>query len=135
MMRTNIFSVYDVINRQNIFKLALALTLVVVSYLVFSKPSYNINTIPHFDKIGHIGSFFVLSYLTYFAFKPRWYILAVVLAFYAVFIEMVQSQLSYRSASFADFVADMVGILLFYLTQWLYKRYFKASKLVDNNVS
>lgn len=135
MMRTNIFSVYDVINRQNIFKLALALTLVVVSYLVFSKPSYNINTIPHFDKIGHIGSFFVLSYLTYFAFKPRWYILAVVLAFYAVFIEMVQSQLSYRSASFADFVADMIGILLFYLTQWLYKRYFKASKLVDNNVS
>ena len=135
MMRTNIFSVYDVINRQNIFKLALAVTLVVVSYLVFSKPSYNINTIPHFDKIGHIGSFFVLSYLTYFAFKPRWYILAVVLAFYAVFIEMVQSQLSYRSASFADVVADMIGILLFYLTQWLYKRYFKASKLVDNSAS
>ena len=134
-MGANLASVYDVINRQNIFKLALAITLLVVSYLVFSKPSYNINTIAHFDKIGHVGSFFVLAYLTYFAFKPRWYILAVVLAFYAVFIEMVQSQLSYRSASVADFIADMVGILLFYLTQWLYKRYFKASKLIDNSAS
>ncbi|QQX82598.1 VanZ family protein [Shewanella sp. KX20019] len=121
------------INRQNIFKLALAMTLIVVSYLVFSKPNYNINTIAHFDKIGHIGSFFVLSYLTYFAFKPRWYLLACVLAFYAVFIEIVQSQLSYRSASVADFIADMIGILLFYITQWLYSKYFKAAKIIDNS--
>ncbi|MFT5788411.1 MAG: VanZ family protein [Shewanella sp.] len=133
MIKTNNASGHDVISRQNIFKLALAITLMLVSYLVFSKPSYNINAIAHFDKIGHIGSFFVLSYLTYFAFKPRWYLLALVLVFYAVFIEMVQSQLSYRSASFADIVADMIGILLFYITQWLYSKYFKAAKLIDNS--
>nr|WP_283104194.1 VanZ family protein [Shewanella gelidimarina] len=134
MMRANDSSVYDVINKQNIFKLALAITLMVVSYLVFSKPSYNINSIPNFDKLGHLGSFFVLSCLTYFAFKPRWYLLAVVLAVYAVFIEMVQSQLSYRSASVADVIADMMGIALFYVTLWLYIKYFKAAKIIDDSV-
>ncbi|WP_275974089.1 VanZ family protein [Shewanella pneumatophori] len=123
----------DVINRQAIFKWALALTLILVSYLVFSKPNYYPSGIPNLDKIGHVGSFFMLSYLTYLAFKPKWYLLAVILAGYAIFIEIVQSQLSYRSASFADFIADMVGILLFYTSHWLYNRYFKAAKLFDSD--
>ncbi|MCL1138370.1 VanZ family protein [Shewanella pneumatophori] len=121
------------INRQAIFKWALALTLILVSYLVFSKPNYYPSGIPNLDKIGHVGSFFMLSYLTYLAFKPKWYLLAVILAGYAIFIEIVQSQLSYRSASFADFIADMVGILLFYTSHWLYNRYFKAAKLFDSD--
>ncbi|WOT05958.1 VanZ family protein [Shewanella youngdeokensis] len=116
------------INRRSIFKVALAITLMVVTYLVFSKPNYSVNTFAHFDKVGHLGSFFVLSYLTYFAFKPRWYVLAIVLTIYAIFIEMVQSQLSYRSASLADIIADMVGVLLFYFTQWLYRKYFIAAQ-------
>lgn len=123
----------DVINRQAIFKWALALTLILVSYLVFSKPNYYPSGIPNLDKIGHVGSFFMLSYLTYLAFKPKWYLLAIILAGYAIFIEIVQSQLSYRSASFADFIADMVGIFLFYISHWLYNRYFKAAKLVDSD--
>nr|WP_275660388.1 VanZ family protein [Shewanella sp. Isolate13] len=130
MIETNNPDEYDVINRQTIFKWALAIMLILVSYLVFSKPSYPTG-IPNFDKIGHVGSFFILSYLTYLAFKPKWYILAVILAGYAVFIEVVQSQLSYRSASFADFIADMVGISLFYFTHWLYCRYFKTAKLTE----
>ncbi|MEZ9596167.1 VanZ family protein [Shewanella sp. 10N.261.52.F9] len=121
----------NVITRQTIFKWALAVTLIVVSYLVFSKPNYYPTGIPYFDKMGHVGSFFVLSYLTYLAFKPKWYVLAVILACYAVFIEIVQSQLSYRSASIGDFIADMVGISLFYITHWLYCRYIKVTKLIE----
>ncbi len=116
MINTNYKNAYDVINRQSVFKWALAITLILVSYLVFSKPNYYPTGIPNFDKIGHVGSFFVLSYLTFLAFKPKWYTLAVILAGYAVFIEIVQSQLSYRSASVADFIADMIGISLFYST-------------------
>ncbi|MCL1131101.1 VanZ family protein [Shewanella sairae] len=131
MIEANNSNDHDVINRQTIFKSALALMLVLVSYLVFSKPNYYPTGIPYFDKFGHVGSFFVLSYLTYLAFKPKWYILAIILAFYAVFIEIVQSQLSYRSASIGDFIADMLGISLFYITHWLYCRYIKATKLIE----
>lgn len=83
------------------------------------------------DKIGHLGSFFCLSYLTHLAFKPRWYLLVITLAGYGIFIELVQSTLPYRSASIADFVADMFGVLLFYFYHWSYQRYIKASHISE----
>ncbi|MDX1283087.1 VanZ family protein [Shewanella colwelliana] len=116
------------ITRKSLFKLALLFALIVISYLVFSRPNYP-QVIPNMDKLGHLGSFFSLALLTHLAFEPRWHTLAVVLAGYAMFIELVQSRLPYRSASFADFVADMLGVLLFYFGLWLYRRYVKASAI------
>jgi len=113
-----------VISRPNIFKLTLIVALMIVSYLVFSKPNYP-QIIPHMDKIGHFGSFFCLGYLTQLAFKPKWPVMVLLFTSYAIFIELVQSRLSYRTASFADFVADMVGIAAFYFCYWLYRRYYK----------
>ncbi len=81
------------------------------------------------DKIGHFGSFFGLSLLTYLAFKPRWYTLTIFMAGYALFIELVQSRLPYRSADSADFLADMLGVLLFYFVRWIYRRYIKNSSI------
>ncbi|NRD75105.1 VanZ family protein [Shewanella sp. VB17] len=116
------------ISRQYIFKLALAAALIVISYLVFSQPNYP-QSIPNMDKVGHLLSFFGLAYLTHLAFKPKWYFLAITLACYAIFIELVQSYLPYRSASVADFAADMVGVLLFYCCHWGYQRYINASQI------
>ncbi|WP_299786860.1 VanZ family protein [uncultured Shewanella sp.] len=118
------------ISRRNLFKMALALALILISYLVFSRPSYP-QLLPHMDKVGHLGSFFCLSYLTHLAFRPRWQYLAITLAGYALFIELVQSTLPYRSASVGDFIADMAGVMLFYLSQWSYRRYFRAARLTD----
>ncbi|WP_082930786.1 VanZ family protein [Shewanella woodyi] len=118
------------ISKRNIFKLALIAALIAISYLVFSRPSYP-QLIPHMDKVGHLVSFFCLSYLTYLAFKPRWVFLAITLACYAIFIELVQYWLPYRSASLADFAADMLGVLLFYFCHWSYLRYFQASHLSE----
>ncbi len=81
------------------------------------------------DKVGHFGSFFGLAFLTHFAFKLKWLTLVTVLAAYAAFIELVQSRLPYRSASFADFVADMLGVGAFLLCYWLVSRYLRASKI------
>lgn len=108
--------------RQNIFRLALIIAILVVSYLVFSKPNYPQN-IPNLDKVGHFGSFFGLSFLVYFAFKPKWYLVAAAMAGYAVFIELVQSRLPYRSASVGDVIADMAGVAAFYFCLWLVNRY------------
>lgn len=118
------------ITKNTLFKLALAVAFVVISYLVFSRPTYS-QSIPHIDKIGHLGSFFCLSYLTYLAFRPRWYWLSLVLASYAVIIELVQSRLPYRSASVGDVLADFAGIALFYFCLWIYGKYFRAAQLQE----
>ena len=118
------------IPRQYIFKLALAAAVIIISYLVFSQPNYP-QTIPNMDKVGHLVSFFSLAYLTHLAFKPKWYTLAIILSCYAIFIELVQSKLPYRSASIADFIADMIGVLFFYFCHWIYQRYYQASHISD----
>nr|WP_312018354.1 VanZ family protein [Shewanella surugensis] len=103
-----------------IFKIALVVSFILISYLVFSQPNFNPSWIPYFDKLAHFGSFFLLSYLAYFAFKPNHYTLVSILGFYAMAIEVVQSLLPYRSASFADLLADFVGMLCFYLSHLIY---------------
>ncbi|BDA59358.1 VanZ family protein [Shewanella xiamenensis] len=118
------------ITKHTLFKLALAVAFVVISYLVFSRPTYS-QSIPHIDKVGHLGSFFCLSYLTYLAFRPKWYWLSLVLATYAMLIEIVQSRLPYRSASIGDVLADFAGIALFYFCLWAYRKYVSAAQLKE----
>ncbi|MCL2912648.1 VanZ family protein [Shewanella corallii] len=108
-------------SRSRFFQFALLAALLVVSYLVFSRPSYP-QGIPHLDKVGHLGSFLLLSWLTFEAFRPRWFVLVPLMAGYALTIELVQAYLPYRSASLADFVADMLGVGLFYLLSRLLTR-------------
>ena len=110
-----------------VFTAAFALAVLVVSYLVFSKPNYPV-TFNNMDKVGHILSFFGLAFLAYFAFKPKWYWMWSVLTFYAILIEVIQSQIPYRSASVADVVADVFGIGLFYLFLFVFRKY-QAIKL------
>nr|WP_250885740.1 VanZ family protein [Shewanella jiangmenensis] len=115
-------------NRQLLFKIFLLIALVVTSYLVFSKPNYP-QTIPNLDKVGHFGSFFGLAWLTQLAFRPRWYTMLGALALYAGLIEVVQSRLPYRSASWGDIVADLAGVAGFFITYWLYRKYVRAARL------
>ena len=97
------------------------ITLLTISYLVFSRPGYN-QSIPHIDKMGHFGSFFILSALTHLAFRPKWLYLLLGLIGYAGLIEVVQSYLPYRSASWADLAADILGIVVFYLLLLGYRK-------------
>ncbi|WP_367180781.1 VanZ family protein [uncultured Shewanella sp.] len=97
-----------------IFKVAFIISLLLISYLVFSRQSYSPTWIPHFDKIAHAISFFILSLLTYFAFKPNNYLIITFLMGYASIIEIIQSVLPYRTASFGDLIADIIGISCFY---------------------
>lgn len=106
-----------------IFKIALVICFILISYLVFSQPNYNPYWIPYFDKLAHFGSFFLLAYLAYFAFKPNYYTLVTILGLYAIAIEVVQSLLPYRSASFGDLIADFIGMLCFYLSHLAYCQY------------
>jgi VanZ family protein len=119
-----------VIIKHSLLRIILVLAFIIVSYLVFSKPSYSQN-IPQLDKVGHMGSFLCLSFLTYLAFRPKWWLLCATMAAYGIFIELVQARLPYRSADVADFAADMVGVGFFYFCLWAYRKYFTAAYLVD----
>ncbi|GGI72497.1 teicoplanin resistance protein VanZ [Shewanella gelidii] len=126
MMEKTTNSLKRVFTKQNLFKLTLLIALLIISYLVFSRPNYS-QSIAHIDKVGHFGSFFVLSFLSYFAFKPKWYIVATALGCYAIAIELIQAKLPYRSASTADFIADMAGVASFYLLLWLANKWRKPT--------
>ncbi|WP_299493149.1 VanZ family protein [uncultured Shewanella sp.] len=103
------------IRKPLIFKIALFISLILISYLVFSRPNYSPSWIPHFDKLAHAFSFFILTLLTYYAFKPKYYLIMAFLISYAIIIEVVQSALPYRTASLGDLIADFVGISSFYI--------------------
>lgn len=120
-----------------VLKLILFIAILVISYLVFSRPTYSQNTIPYFDKIGHISSFFILTGLTYLAFRPHWVIIFSIMAGYGILIEVIQYFIPYRGAEVADVIADLSGVVLFYLVRFIYKKCIKsktnnASSVIDN---
>lgn len=66
------------------------------------------------DKLNHLSAFFVLALLAHISGLVddyRYHVLF--LAFFAIFIEVVQSFLPTRLFSFADMGADALGVLLF----------------------
>jgi len=78
---------------------------------------------PYGDKVLHASAFFVLSFLLNRASSSihrRIRNMFSLLSF-GILIEFLQSFTSYRSVSFWDVVADLVGILLFQLTYSLLK--------------
>ena len=79
------------------------------------------------DKVAHIAAFVALAFLADGSRpeKPFDRISAVWLTAYGACIEFLQTFVEYRTASFADFVADVIGILIFWfalsplLRHWL----------------
>jgi len=66
---------------------------------------------PTSDKLNHFTAFFVLAILYRVSFKGGYWANFFIAVIYGAFIEFVQSFLPYRSAEYADFVADIFGAL------------------------
>ena len=80
-------------------------------------------TFQYADKIKHLTAFFVLSLLLNRASSTMKHRLRNMLALllFGIFIEIIQTYVTYRSSSIYDVYADAVGILLFQLFYSLYK--------------
>jgi len=104
------------------FRLGLISLLLIISYLAFTPIYHHPEVDTGYDKINHFVAFLILALFCNFSFpnKSIIHLTILPLCFYAVFIEVVQYFLPFRSFSLYDFVADVVA-LLFYL--WL-SRYF-----------
>lgn len=70
--------------------------------------------IPHFDKIGHYGLFFVLTVLLFESLKPldkkvKWVGLFMYCIFLGVLTEYLQTKIPGRSGDIMDLIADLIG--------------------------
>ena len=98
-----------------VYRVVFFFLLILISYGAFT-PSDGSFSLPHFDKILHLVAFLLLSFTLDLSSKrnikssPD---LILFLVFYAGFIEVVQSFLSFRSAELLDFAFDLIGILVY----------------------
>lgn len=95
------------------FRILLAASILAITYLTLSKPTGNVHGLIN-DKVAHGLSFFLLTFIMDMAF-PRMQMWGKVLILFAygLGIELLQLQLAYRHFSWWDWLADIVGVLLY----------------------
>lgn len=76
--------------------------------------------LPHFDKVGHFGLFFILAVLLYMALKPfsPFFRTIFFLSYCAVLgaaTEYLQTRIPERSGDWLDFIADIAGSVVGFL--------------------
>ena len=77
------------------------------------------------DTVGHFIGFFFLSFLLNNFFKFPLLTTVACLIFYAALSEIGQYYLGFRNGEFRDFIADVVGVLMFAFLKWLYSLYWQ----------
>jgi VanZ family protein len=96
-----------------LFLFILILSVVTISILAFAVPPKQPNMMPN-DKLTHFFAFFTLAFLTSQSLLIHVRFQLALLGCYGLLIELVQSQLPYRTASIADFAADSAGALSYF---------------------
>lgn len=77
------------------------------------------DTIPHKDKAVHFGMFVVITWFGLQGYASHIKRIIVGLALYGIATELAQGLTSYRSASVADWLFDVIGIGVAF---WLWQR-------------
>jgi VanZ family protein len=79
-------------------------------------------TFPHLDKIAHFSIFFLMTvFLTLGRLRRDYALIFCIL--YALFTEILQTFLNYRTGSIFDFISDILGITFaFFFVFFLEKR-------------
>lgn len=67
------------------------------------------------DKVFHFAIFFVLSGLIWKGYRASCWKITLLLACYGALIEVVQEHFTRRTGDFWDWVADMAGVLTFFI--------------------
>tara|TARA_B100002019_G_scaffold232632_1_gene206511 strand:- start:35 stop:376 length:342 start_codon:yes stop_codon:yes gene_type:complete len=97
-----------------VYRVVFFFLILLISYGAFT-PSRGLD-LPYIDKMLHFLAFLLLSFTLDLSSKRNFKSspdLILVLVFYAGFIEVIQSFLSFRSAELLDFVFDLIGILVY----------------------
>ena len=78
-------------------------------YLFFAPFNDDPEIFPHLDKIVHFSIFFLMTFFLIVGRLKRNYAL-IFCIIYALFIEIVQTFLNYRTGSIFDFISDILGV-------------------------
>ena len=78
-------------------------------YLFFAPFEDGPEIFPHLDKIAHFSIFFLMTLFLIIGRLKRNYALIFCIS-YALFTEIVQTFLNYRTGSIFDFVSDILGV-------------------------
>ena len=76
--------------------------------------------VANLDKLAHFLIFLVLSWLFFKGFRLVFWKLFLLLAVYGALIDVVQEYFTRRHGDFWDWLADIAGILAFYLGRKLW---------------
>lgn len=114
---------------RRIYQALFIIIIIACSLLFFKEVKSSVSSITHIDKLAHFGVFFILTGFLKRAFRAPIWLYIVILAAYGAGVEYVQGMIPHRQASFADFVADVAGILSYLLISAVWhKRYAKAKQ-------
>ena len=110
-----------------LFRLALIVNLVAVSWLAFTGTRVEVATM-FSDKINHLVAFLMLAYCLDRSF-PRWSFARIKiwpLLFYGLLIEIVQSHLAYRDFSMLDMLTDAGALIIYWFIRMPMRRLIVA---------
>jgi len=109
-------------NREIIAKVVLVFSLLIISYLAFTPQEEKQGL--GFDKLNHIFAFTFLAFISHQAFLHQSLIKLTILPLiiYGLFIESVQFFLPYRTFSLYDIMADIFGLLVYYLALLVFNK-------------
>ena len=106
-------------------KVLLVLAIGVILWLALSANPPRAAGLFDFDKLNHLGAFFVLAVLTEYAFPKVSAIALKLLPLlgFGMLIEVLQYWVGYRYFEWLDVVADLAGLLLFLFARKTLRRY------------
>jgi VanZ family protein len=101
----------------NLYRSIFIILVLLISYLAFI-PSQGGSDIPYLDKVFHFLAFFILmTFLDLSTTRPLevHFDLISCLFLFALGIEIVQYNLPYRSAELFDLLADLLGMVVYFV--------------------
>ena len=120
----------------NVFRISLFVVILAIFYLAFHHFTYQNRPFFYFlvnfnDKLNHIVAFFVLAFLFQKAYNIKnIFVLISLLLFIGAFIEIYQLFfVPGRSFSLKDFLADCIGILIYFIVDFIVKSRRKKRKI------
>lgn len=109
---------------------ALFLAVLIACTALFAKEVKDITQLfPHVDKVGHFGIFFILTGIMHHAIKAPVWVYTLLLICYAGSIEIMQNNLPSRIGSWSDFTADLVGVIFYFCSYWIWQKRCKKNKI------
>ena len=101
----------------NLYRAIFIILVLLISYLAFI-PSSGVSDVYYLDKAFHILAFFILmTFLDLSTTRPLEVHFGLIscLFLFALGIEIVQYNLSYRSAELFDLLADLLGMVVYFV--------------------